>query len=127
MPCNRALHQTLSSASSRSPAYPFVRLFPFTRRARFVSEQRASGMTYVSPGGSESFTPEQKEYLSGFFAGAIQRMAKPFAGVTPSGQITSDPASGVANLAEQVDTYHGTPLPDLSREERWKFEHNPLD
>ena len=72
-------------------------------------------MASISPIGSESFTPEQKEYLSGFFAGAMQRFARPFVGVAPSGQITSDPASGVANLAEEADeTYHGTPLSDLS-------------
>ena len=85
-------------------------------------------MASISPVGSESFTPEQKEYLSGFFAGAMQRFANPFVGVASSGHITSDPASGVANLAEQADgTYHGTPVSDLSREERWKFEQNPLD
>jgi ferredoxin-nitrite reductase len=84
-------------------------------------------MASISHPGSESFTSEQKEYLSGFFAGAVQRFAKPFAGITPSGAITSDPASGVVNLAEESETYHGTPLPDLSREERWKFEQNPLD
>jgi ferredoxin-nitrite reductase len=84
-------------------------------------------MASISHPGSESFTPEQKEYLSGFFAGASQRFAKPFAGVTPSGAITGDPASGVVNLAGEAETFHGTPLPDLSREERWKLEQNPLD
>jgi ferredoxin-nitrite reductase len=84
-------------------------------------------MASISHPGSESFTPEQKEYLSGFFAGTVQRFAKPFAGITPSGAITSDPALGVVNLAEESETYHGTPLPDLSREEQWKFEQNPLD
>jgi len=71
------------------------------------------------------FTPEQKEYLSGFFAGAMQRL--PFVGVTPYGHITSDPTSGVPNLAAKDDAYHGTPVSDLSREEHWKFEQNPLD
>jgi ferredoxin-nitrite reductase len=85
-------------------------------------------MASIAPVGSESFTPEQKEYLSGFFAGAMQQFARPFVGVAASGHITSDPASGVANLAAEADeTYHGTPLSDLSREERWKFEQNPLD
>ena len=84
-------------------------------------------MASISPVSSEGFTPEQKEYLSGFFAGVMQRFANPFIGVAPSGHVTSDPASGVANLAAKVETYHGTPLSDLSREERWKFEQNPLD
>jgi ferredoxin-nitrite reductase len=74
------------------------------------------------------FTFEQKEYLAGFFAGAMQRSVRPFAGITPGGQITIDPASGVPNLAEPADeTYHGTPVSDLCREERWKLEQNPLD
>src|SRR4051812_5939683 len=71
------------------------------------------------------FTPEQKEYLSGFFAGAMQRPA--FVGITSSGRFTSDPASGGPNLAGVEDTYHGTSVSDLCREERWKFERNPLD
>ncbi len=74
-------------------------------------------MAAFSSPGSPGFTPEQKEYLTGFFAGAMQRFAKPFAGVTPSGRITNDPASGVSNLAEADDgVYHGTPVSDLSRE-----------
>ena len=78
--------------------------------------------------GSIGFTPEQKEYLSGFFAGAMQRFATPFVGMSPSGQFTSDPESGALNLAEPEDqTYHGVPLSDLSREERWKFEQDPLE
>ena len=78
--------------------------------------------------GLAGFTPEQKEYLSGFFAGARQRFARPFVGVAPSGQYTNDSASGVLNLAEpQEPTYHGVPQSELSREERWKFEQNPLD
>ena len=76
---------------------------------------------------STGFTSEQKEYLSGFFAGAIQRHALPFAGLTPTGQLTSDPASGASNLAEPEETYHGTLVSDLCREERWKLEQNPLD
>src|SRR3954453_7660330 len=74
------------------------------------------------------FTFEQKEYLAGFFAGAMQRAVPPFVGITATGQITSDPASGAPNLAEAADeTYHGTPVSDLCREERGKPEQNPLD
>ncbi len=75
----------------------------------------------VTPG-DEPFSPEQKQYLEGFFAGTAQRM--PFAGHTVSGRITADPASGTHNLAA---LFHGTPVEDLCREELWKYERNPLD
>jgi ferredoxin-nitrite reductase len=74
-----------------------------------------------------AFTAEQKEYLQGFFAGVAQRGFKPFVGETASGLITSDPASGAANQAADPHTYFGTPVEDLCREERWKFEENALD
>jgi ferredoxin-nitrite reductase len=77
---------------------------------------------------NSTFTPEQKEYLSGFFAGAMQRASRPYVGHTADGQITTDPASGSTNFAQPPEeVYHGTPVSDLSREERWKFEQNPLD
>ena len=69
----------------------------------------------------EPFSPEQKQYLEGFFAGVRQRM--PFVGQTPEGLITAEPAPGVENTA----TFHGTPVEDLCREELWKYERNPLD
>ena len=72
-----------------------------------------------------SFTPEQKEYLMGFFAGAMQQAGAPFVGVGSSGHFTNDASSGAANLAEPA--VHGTPVSDLSREELWKYEENPLD
>jgi ferredoxin-nitrite reductase len=80
------------------------------------------------PVGSISFTTEQKEYLQGFFAGIAQR-GVPFVGHTPSGLITSDPASGLVNQAAEAleETYFGTPVSDLSKEECWKREENPLD
>lgn len=75
-----------------------------------------------------SFTPEQQQYLQGFFSGVAQRGAVPFVGHTASGQITADPDSGVANQAAPVEeTWFGTPLSDLCKEERWKHEENPLD
>jgi ferredoxin-nitrite reductase len=53
---------------------------------------------------------------------------QPFVGQTAAGLITHDPASGVANQAESANqTYHGTPVSDLCREELWKYEQNPLD
>src|SRR5580692_1205252 len=79
-----------------------------------------------NPAPSSSFTAEQKEYLKGFFDGLAQRGLVPFAGHTASGQITNDPASGSENLAAE-ELYFNTPIPDLCREERWKFEENPLD
>jgi ferredoxin-nitrite reductase len=77
---------------------------------------------------TDGFTLDQKEYLAGFFAGVMQQRARHFVGVTPSGLLTSDPASGAVNLAEAAEeTYHGVPLSELCREERWKAEENPLD
>lgn len=72
-----------------------------------------------------SFTAEQKEYLLGFFAGAMQRNGAPFVSLDSSGRFTADSSSGATNLAEPM--VHGTPLSDLSREELWKYEENPLD
>lgn len=72
-----------------------------------------------------SFTSEQKEYLLGFLAGTMQPGVRPYVGVNASGMITSDPQSVTTNLAEAV--VHGTPVSDLSREELWKYEQNPLD
>lgn len=83
--------------------------------------------TLAHPNSTE-FTSEQKEYLLGFFAGAMQRGPQLFAGHTRSGLITSDPASGAANYAEKPEeTCFGTPISDLCREELWKHEQNPLD
>lgn len=75
-----------------------------------------------------AFSPEQKQYLQGFFAGAMQRA--PFAGQTADGLLTGTPAAGVANLAAPAEvepTFWGTPVDDLCAEEVWKYERNPLD
>lgn len=72
-----------------------------------------------------AFTAEQKEYLSGFMAGAAQRGLHPYVGTTTTGQLTGDPAQGGANLAEE--TIYGTPLADVTKQERWKHEEHPLD
>ncbi|UWZ86913.1 NirA family protein [Occallatibacter riparius] len=75
-----------------------------------------------------AFTSDQKEYLAGFFTGVVQQRFRPFAGMTPEGLIANDSTSGAVNLAEAVEeTYHGVPVSDLCREERWKAEENPLD
>lgn len=77
---------------------------------------------------SAGFSEVQKQYLLGFFAGALQSGAMPYVGLTPAALLTSDPAEGGANLAQvPEEAFHGTPLEDLCREERWKYEENPLD
>jgi ferredoxin-nitrite reductase len=84
-------------------------------------------MTTSSTVNPVEFTSEQKEYLQGFFAGVAQRGFNPFVGHTAGGLITADPASGVRNEAEAVEeTWFDTPVSDLSREERWKFEQDPF-
>jgi ferredoxin-nitrite reductase len=76
---------------------------------------------------SAGFTPEQKQYLEGFFAALAAQI--PFVGHTASGQITADPNSAPVNLAEPPveDTVFGTPLDELCKPERWKYDENPLD
>ncbi|MGI4756345.1 MAG: NirA family protein [Janthinobacterium lividum] len=79
-------------------------------------------------GSAAGFSPEQKQYLQGFFAGAMQRA--PFAGELANGTLTYDSSSGGANLAaraEEEPTFWGTPISDLCAEEVWKYERNPLD
>jgi len=77
---------------------------------------------------SQDFTAVQKEYLLGIFSTATHHGLRPFAGHTATGLLTNDSTLGSINLAEpQEETYHGTPVSDLCREERWKYEQNPLD
>jgi ferredoxin-nitrite reductase len=88
-------------------------------------QQAATGN---APG--DSFSVEQKEYLQGFFAGIANRGLIPFVGETASGLLTHDPASGLANRAAlevEEETFFGTPVSDLCREEQWKHASNPLD
>src|SRR5512141_1692707 len=77
---------------------------------------------------SAGFTPEQKQYLEGFLAAIAAQ--PPFVGQTASGQLTATPSSPTAtNLAAPPaeDTVFGTPLGDLCKPERWKYDENPLD
>ncbi|HEY4247797.1 MAG TPA: NirA family protein [Lacunisphaera sp.] len=77
---------------------------------------------------SAGFTPEQKQYLEGFLAGAAAQI--PFVGQTAGGLITAAPVgANTANLAAAPteDTVFGTPLADLCKPERWKYDENPLD
>jgi len=85
-------------------------------------------MESLAPGNSAVFSAEQKEYLLGFVAGAMERDAGPFVGRTASGLFTADLASGAVNRAEPAEeTLHGTAVSELCREELWKYEQNPLD
>ena len=92
-----------------------------------VASATASSASLPQP-----FTPGQKEYLAGFMAGVAASGV--FVGTTSTGQLTaSASASTTPNLAAPVaasasePTFHGTPLGDLCKEERWKYEENPLD
>lgn len=85
-------------------------------------------MESPAPENPAAFSAAQKEYLLGFLAGTMQPGLRPFAGHTPSGLLSDDPASGLVNRAEATEeAFHGTPVSDLSREELWKYEQNPLD
>ena len=83
-----------------------------------------------TPAPSAGFSTEQKQYLEGFLA-ALAAQA-PFVGTNAAGQITAAPgASGAAgaNLAAppREDTVFGTPLSELCKPEKWKYDQNPLD
>jgi ferredoxin-nitrite reductase len=76
------------------------------------------------------FSPAQKEYLEGFLAALAAQV--PFVGVTPGGQLTATPSDAVGgaaatNLASEEPNVFGTPLADLCKPERWKYDENPLD
>jgi ferredoxin-nitrite reductase len=76
---------------------------------------------------SSAFTPEQKEYLAGFMAGVSASGV--FVGTTATGQLTANAAaSATPNLAAPVEEkiFH-TPRSELCKEERWKYDENPLD
>ncbi|HTV07826.1 MAG TPA: NirA family protein [Candidatus Aquilonibacter sp.] len=85
----------------------------------------ATSLSLVPKELQDTFTLEQKEYLEGFLLAAAKRGNTFFTGHTPDGLLTADPSSGAANLAAQ--TYFGTPVEDLCKEERWKFEEDPLE
>ena len=81
---------------------------------------------------SGAFTPEQKEYLAGFMAGVSASGV--FVGTNASGQFTASPDSvggavpSPRNLAAPAkERIFNTPLGDLCKEERWKYDENPLD
>ena len=85
------------------------------------------GITNNTVINSAEFTTEQKEYLQGFFAGIGQRGLIPFVGQTADGLITSDPTFSLPNQAAETEPlWFNTPISEQSREERWKFEQDPL-
>ncbi len=88
----------------------------------------ADPLTNASASLPQPFTSEQKEYLAGFMAGAMASGV--FVGTNSAGQLTASPAAATGgNLAAPAGepTVHGTPLSDLCKEERWKYDENPLD
>ena len=90
----------------------------------------AESITQSAAQPPQSFTPEQKEYLAGFMAGVSASGFVPFVGHTAGGQVTAQPGqAATANLATPPpeDAWFGTPLSDLCKEERWKYDENPLD
>src|ERR1700736_1475519 len=100
--------------------------FPYRNtRIRTLSMELQSQI----PVTATEFSVEQKQYLQDFFAGVAQRGLVPFVGQTAAGLITNEPAPGRTNQAAEAteETYFGTPLSDLCKEERWKHEENALD
>jgi ferredoxin-nitrite reductase len=77
---------------------------------------------------TSEFTAEQKEYLQGFFTSVAQHGFIPFVGHTANGLITADPVSSLTNQAvvEAEPCWFSTPISDLAREERWKYEQDPF-
>ena len=88
-----------------------------------IASHDSSAQLVTRPAGP--FTPEQTRYLEGFFTAIGQH--SPFLAHTASGQITCDRSSGLPNAATATETFHGTPVEDLCREERWKHDENPPD
>ena len=63
------------------------------------------------------FSSEQTSYLSGFVSGILQGRELPFLGQDGERRFTHEPDQSV----------HGTPLDDLCKEERIKYEQHGLD
>lgn len=75
---------------------------------------------------SGPFSDEQKQYLEGYFCALRQQGGIPWLGQNAEGQFTSDaPAPGEASAT--APTVFGTPVDDLSKEERIKHERHGLD
>jgi ferredoxin-nitrite reductase len=75
---------------------------------------------------SSGFTPEQQRYLEGFLGQLAA--AFPFVAMTPDGRLTATPGGGLGNLATPEEPMiFGKALGDLTKQERWKHDENPLD
>jgi ferredoxin-nitrite reductase len=79
----------------------------------------------------ETFTPEQKEYLAGFLL-AVAKRGDTFFVRKPASDLLSevsgsDGDKSISSVAAKEETWFGTPIDELCREERWKYEGNPLD
>lgn len=70
---------------------------------------------------NSGFTEEQTNYLTGFVSGVLQARQMPFLGQDAAGRFTHESGAAV----EQ--TVFGTPIDDLCKEERIKYEKNGLD
>ena len=81
-------------------------------------------MTLTDQLHSQAFSSEQQEYLHGFFAGVQQSW--PHVGTRADGLLTAAPQEAPRNEAAP-ETYFGVALDDLAKEERFKFDQNPLD
>src|SRR5262249_11935834 len=74
------------------------------------------------------FSREQKEYLEGFLSGVARQAELPYVGGNSAGQVTADSSGGGANLAAPCQPgAFGTPLGQLTKQERWKHEEHGLD
>jgi ferredoxin-nitrite reductase len=90
---------------------------------------RSESMSSNAVVNTAEFTLDQKQYLQGFFAGMEQRALSPFVGHTVDGRITPDAASQLPNEAAPAPEpmWFDTPISDLSREELWKYEQDPME
>jgi ferredoxin-nitrite reductase len=69
---------------------------------------------------------EQKEYLQGFTAGLAAAHAFPFVSQNAQGQLTALAADEATNLASPTKWF-GFDLDEITNEERFKRDENPLD
>lgn len=68
------------------------------------------------------FTAEQKEYLAGFLEGIARRNLVAYGdAIAGASTLESRPSSPPA------ENIYGTPLADVTKQERWKYEEHPLD
>jgi len=70
---------------------------------------------------NSGFTEDQTSYLSGFVSGLLQVRDLPFLGQDPAGRFTHETSVAAA------PTVFGTPIDDLCKEERVKYEQHGLD